>query len=351
MTTPISNNPLTPRPGVNPVTGAPGAPSAPDSVADPAAPQGATGPVGDSSAVGGSRAASQFALNAATEQWAELVWTPKTDLELPPQVTENTAQWAETILTETFAPEIEQPPEDPGEEVVLTEQPPLPAAIEPPPAAPAAEAAPPVVRMASVSVGGSGMGASSSKTLTMTEDELIAVYSVFKQKNGAVRFEELAAILKEQYGIDAEVKRGENGLLSIVNRETGNVIAADSNGDGMLTTHDMGFEQALTDLGIDPGSISGAGRGDGLGMAAAIAQDALDAAEKMEARRKADMEASKAIESAAATKGLQMEWRTGGPQSGDSQAPAGDGAPAATGGSSGAPASGSSAPATRTPSV
>ena len=344
MTTPISNNPLIPRPGVTPGAGTSEAPA---SAAEPSTPQSAAGAAADSATVGGAGNASQIGLNNATSQWAELVWTPKTDLELPPQVTENTAQWAETILTETFTPEVEQPAEDLGEEIELKEQPPLPTSVEPPPATPASETAPPVVRMASVSVGGSGMGASSSKTLTMTEDELIAVYSVFKQKNGQVRFEELAKILKEQYGIDAEVKRGDNGLATIVNRETGNVIAADSNGDGMLTTHDMDFDSALKELGIDPASITGGGRGDGLALAASIAKDALDTVEKMEARRKADVEASRSIESAASTKGLQMEWRTGGPQG---ATPAGEGTPA-TGETSGTPASGTSTPSASTPSV
>lgn len=344
MTSPISNNPLVPRPGVTPSAGAPGAPA---QAGEPAAPQSPAAPAGDSAAVGGTGNASRFELNA-TSQWAELVWTPKTDLELPPQVTENTAQWAETILTETFTPEIEQPEEDLGEEIVLTDTPPVPGSVEPPPATPAAEDTPPTVRMASVSVGGSGMGASPSKTLTMTEDELIAVYSVLKQKGGHVGFEELANILKEQYGIDAEVKRGENGLLSVVNRETGNVIAADSNGDGMLTSHDMDFEGALTELGIDPASISGEGRG--LGLAASIAKDALDTVEKMEARRKADVEASRAIESAASTKGLQMEWRTGGPQGAAPQTPAGEGTPSGTPGES-SPTPGGSTPAASTPSV
>jgi hypothetical protein len=342
MTSPLSNNPLNPRPLVTPGSPAPEAPAGP---AEPGAVQSGAAPGGDSVAFAAAGNTSELGLNGTTSQWAELVWTPKTDLELPPQATENTAQWAEAVLTPQTAIEIPSPP--PGEEIQLASPPPVPGAVVPPPSAPAMEAAPPPIRMASVSVGGSGMGAPASKTLTMTEDELIAVYSVLKQKEGMVGFEDLAKILKEEYGIDAEVKR-EGGMLAVVNRETGNVIAMDSNGDGMLTTHDMGFEQALTDLGIDPGSIQGGGnRNDGLALAAQVAKDALDTVEKMEQRRKADLEASRGIEAAAARTVTAGAPSGQGPTPGT--APAGTSPAAST---PSAPASGgASTPSTKTPTV
>ncbi|GEM_PF-5886632 len=317
MTTPISNNPLTPRPPMQGVA-APGATGVAPA-AEPSSPQQAAGagPASDAAAVGGAGPSSEIGLTGTTGQWADLIWTDRNEYQIPPASTTT------------------------GDEIVLATAPPLPDSVTPPPD-PVCEPAPPPIRMASVSVGGSGMGAPVSKTLTMTEDELIAVYTVFKQKNGGmISFEELAKTLKEQYGIDAEVKN-EDGMMAVVNRETGNVIAMDSNGDGMLTTTDMGFEKALTDLGIDPNNIQ-ASRNDGLAMAAQVAKDALDTVEKMEQRRRADVEASRGIE-AAATRTPTTGGQT--PQGSSPQA-----TPAAEAPSGSTPSATPSTPSTKTPSV
>ncbi len=105
---------------------------------------------------------------------------------------------------------------------------------------------PPSPRM--IEVAGTGMGA--SKKFTMLESEALAVYKTLRDKKN-LSAPELAKILKEKYGIDAEATTID-GKAAVVNKATGNTIAFDGNGNGSLDMSDMKLKEALVAAGIDP---------------------------------------------------------------------------------------------------
>jgi len=95
-----------------------------------------------------------------------------------------------------------------------------------------------------IEVGGSGMGA--DKKYKMYAGELLAVYSVIKD-GGNHKIEDVQAALKERYGIDTEVQTID-GKKALVNKETGNTIIRDGNGNGVLDKSDMKFKEAVDSI-------------------------------------------------------------------------------------------------------
>lgn len=95
-----------------------------------------------------------------------------------------------------------------------------------------------------IEVAGTGMGA--DKKYKMLPGELLAVYSLMKEKEH-IKPEELQKQLKERYGIEAEIK-DIDGRKALVNTATGNVMIRDGNGNNQMDKNDMKFEEAVKGL-------------------------------------------------------------------------------------------------------
>jgi hypothetical protein len=92
-----------------------------------------------------------------------------------------------------------------------------------------------------VEVAGTGMGA--DKKYKMMPGELLAVYSLLKE-NKNLKPDKMQTLLKERYGIEAEVK-DIDGKKALVNTTTGNVMIRDGNGNNQMDMKDMKFEAAV----------------------------------------------------------------------------------------------------------
>jgi len=95
-----------------------------------------------------------------------------------------------------------------------------------------------------IEVAGTGMGG--DKKYKMYAGELLAVYTIVKQKDN-IQPEEMVKSLKEKFGIDAEVKTVD-GKKTVINRATGNTMISDGNGNNLMDTSDMKFKEALATI-------------------------------------------------------------------------------------------------------
>ncbi|MBM3266268.1 MAG: hypothetical protein FJZ01_01355 [Candidatus Sericytochromatia bacterium] len=192
------------------------------------------------------------------------------------------------------------------------------------------EPPPPPPSPRTIEVAGTGMGA--SKKFTMLESEALAVYRTLRDNKGGMKPEELAAKLKEKYGIDAEVTTID-GKKAVVNKATGNTIAWDGNGNGSLDMSDMKFKEALEAAGIDPDFQANPKVFD---LATKVIAQSIEASEK----RRKDEEAAyqKTLAGKKADEAVVTGGTTGGTPGTPAPTPA---APATTGA---APATGAATP-------
>ncbi len=130
-----------------------------------------------------------------------------------------------------------------------------------------------------IEVAGTGMG--QDQKYKMLPGEMLAVYSVLKEKD-TQKPEDMQKALSEKYGIETEIKKDDQGHQTLVNKATGNVIIADGNGNNLMETGDLKFKDAFDKLGLDIKDFDGKdgqakldymvksmgmGMGNGMGMA------------------------------------------------------------------------------------
>jgi hypothetical protein len=104
-----------------------------------------------------------------------------------------------------------------------------------------------------IDVGGTGMG--QDKTYKMLPGEMLASYSILKEK-GNLSPEDMQKELLSKYGIDTEVKKDGN-TTTLVNKSTGNIVMSDGNGNNIMESGDMKFEEAFKKLGLDMKDFEG----------------------------------------------------------------------------------------------
>lgn len=119
-----------------------------------------------------------------------------------------------------------------------------------------------------IEVAGTGMG--QDQKYKMLPGEMLAVYSVLKEKD-TQKPEDMQKALQEKYGIETEIKKDDQGHQTLVNKATGNTIIADGNGNNLMETGDLKFKEAFEKLGIDVKDFEGK---DGLAKLDSMAKSA-----------------------------------------------------------------------------